>query len=83
MTDKSTDDTFRRAEDWERLAIIEVRVNDHEEDIRQLISHQQELSKSFESIVSTLKQVRTALLTAIAFFLLNEMGLLATIKALL
>lgn len=79
--DDKTGNYLRRTEDLERIAVLEVRVNDHEEDIHQLIKHQQELSESLSCIVDTLKQVRTALITAILVFVASQVGVTEAIKA--
>lgn len=82
--DTKTESSYlRRTEDIERIAVLEVRVNDHEEDIHQLIKHQQELSVSLSCIVDTLRQVRTALITAILVFVASQVGVMEAIKAFL
>ncbi len=82
-TDDTNNNYLRRTEDLERIAVLEVRVNDHEEDIHQLIKHQQELSESLSCIVDTLKQVRTALITAILVFVASQVGVVEAAKALI
>ena len=75
--------SFRRADDWERLAILEVRVNDHGEDIEHLILNQSKLSSSLESINRTLLTIRTALYTSVGLLALLQLGFKDFISAIL
>ena len=83
MTVEYEEDVLRRIEDLQRIAILEVRVKDHEEDIHQLIKHQQDLSESLSRIADTLKQVRTAVVTAILVFVASQIGVIELLKALI
>ena len=77
------DNTFRRLEDWERLAVLEVRVNDHSEDLKQVFKHQEILSEGVASINSTLLKILYTLVGAGTFLVLQERGLVDTFFALL
>lgn len=67
--------TFRRTEDWERLAVLEVRVNDHAHDLKQVFKHQELLSEGIAGINSTLQRILYVMVGAGAILLVQEVGL--------
>lgn len=73
--------SFRRVEDWERLAVLEVRVNDHEEDLKQVFKHQELLSEGIAGINSTLKMILYVLIGAGSAILVQEIGLMKVLVA--
>lgn len=71
--------TFRRIEDWERLAVLEVRVNDHESDLKQVFIHQELLSNGIAGINKTLQKILWVIVGAVTILLFQKYGALETI----
>ena len=80
MTDKKATD-LRRVEDWERLAILEVRVDDHDEDIKALIKQGAEFSASMQKIVNTLQQIKWTMVGALGMIILTRPELIERMLA--
>ncbi len=72
---------FRRAEDWERLAILEVRVDDHEADIKEIVKNQEKLTAAIDTVNKTLLQIKYVIIGAVGVILTHEMGLLDAVLA--
>ncbi len=70
---------FRRIEDLERLAVLEVRVNDHEEDLKQLLVHQEVLSKGLAGINATLRKILYVCIGAGAMIAVQQEGLIGVL----
>jgi len=83
MTEDEKALQFRRIEDRERLAVLEIRVSDHEEDLRQVFEHQKILSEGISKIANTLRKIMYAFVGAASLLVLQELGLVSTITALL
>ena len=81
VTDEERLKTFRRAEDWERLAILEVRVDDHESDIKEVVDNQKKLATSIDLVNKTLLQIKYTVIGAIVILVAQEFGWLAVLKA--
>lgn len=80
MTDSATDTLkFRRSDDLERIAVLEVRVNDHEEDLKQLTLHQEQLSEGITNINTTLQRILYAIIGAGLVIIANQIGFTETV----
>ena len=77
------DVVFNPAHDWERVAILEVRVSSHEDSIKHLFTHQEKLAESLDSISKTLLQIKYVVLGALGVVMITEIGLIDALKALL
>ena len=74
--------TFRRTEDWERLAVLEVRVNDHAQDLKQVFKHQELLSEGIAGINSTLQRILYVMVGAGSLLVIQELGLMNAVMML-
>lgn len=68
--------SFRREEDRERLAVLEIRVADHAEDLKEVFRHQAILSKGVEGINRTLRMIMYTVVGSALTLVLQEAGLL-------
>lgn len=58
----------------ERIAVLEVRVDNHEEDIQQVFKHQEVLSKGIASIDKTLNRISWAVSGAALLYVAQQIG---------
>lgn len=69
----------RRSEDVARIAVLELRVNDHEEDLKQLTTHQEQLSTGINDINITLQRILYAIIGAGLVIIANQIGFTETV----
>lgn len=67
--------SFRRVEDKERLAVLEIRVADHADDLKEVFRHQAILSKGVEGINRTLRTIMYSTIAAALTVVIQEVGL--------
>lgn len=79
--DNSKNLVYKRTE--ERIAVLEVRVSDHSEDIKQLMLSQKSLTQSLCTISNTLLQIKYTLIGAIGITLVLKYGWLQGLLAML
>ena len=61
--------------DSERLAVLEVRVNDHEEDLKHMQKNQELLREGIAGIQTTLQRILFVIVGAVSILVLQEQGL--------
>lgn len=79
---KSTNILEAREGDRERLAVLEVRVNDHEEDIKRLIQNYEALALTVTNISGHLQQIKWTVVGGLIVFFATNKELLGLIKLL-
>lgn len=79
----SKGNAFRRVEDWERLAVLEVRVNDHEEDLKVVLENQSILSQGVADINTTLNRILWVAAGSFGTVVAHEVGVLQAVGAVL
>ncbi|MEE8598551.1 MAG: hypothetical protein V3S69_03410 [Dehalococcoidales bacterium] len=70
----------RRKEDNERLAVLEIRVENHEEDLRQMSLHQEMLSKGIANIDKTLRMIFWSVCGACGLLIAQQLGVVEFLK---
>lgn len=68
--------------DSERLAVLEVRVNDHEEDLKHMQKNQELLREGIAGIQITLQRILFVIVGAVSILVLQEQGLFKAVMLL-
>lgn len=83
MTEDEQALQFRRIEDRERLAVLEIRVADHSDDLKEVFKHQEILAKGVEGINKTLRMIMYSCVGAAVTVVMQDVGLLKLLVKLL
>jgi hypothetical protein len=67
----------------ERLAVLEVQVSDHEEDLKRIFEHQEVLSKGIASIDKTLNRIFWAVSGAAFLYVAQQVGVMELVQLIL
>lgn len=66
--------------DGERIAVLEVKVRDHEEDIKHMLAHQETLAKGISGINKTLRGIFWIAVGAGGAVIVQQVGIFEAIK---
>jgi hypothetical protein len=85
MTGNATEGSlnYRRTEDVARIAVLELRVNDHSEDLKQLTLHQEQLSSGITEINNTLQRILYAIVGAGGVIIAGQVGIVEFVMMLI